>query len=128
MLVQEMVGRGVEVILGMSRDAQFGPVVACGLGGIFVETLRDVQLLLPPIDADEARAALERLRGYPILTGLRGAAPFDLDALIDVLLRFSELCQDLGDLVSEIDVNPLIVFEAGRGACAVDCLIVPAER
>lgn len=126
-LVQEMVAPGSEVIVGMSHDAQFGPVIACGLGGIFVETLKDVQLLLPPLSDRDARQALERLRGYPVLQGTRGAAPADIDALVDVLLRFSELCQDLGDVVREIDVNPLIVGEAGSGVCAVDCLIVPAE-
>jgi len=126
-LVQEMVSPGTEVIVGMKNDAQYGPVVACGLGGILVETLKDVQLLLPPIVERDARQALERLRGYSLLQGVRGAGPADLDALIDVLVRFSELCQDLGDTVREIDVNPLIVGEAGRGVCAVDCLIVPAE-
>jgi len=127
-LVQEMVDAGTEVIVGMSRDSQFGPVLACGLGGLFVETLKDIQLLLPPLTAPEAREALARLRGYPILLGTRGSGPADLDALVDTLLRFSDLCLDLGDLVSEIDVNPLVVGEAGRGACAVDALIVPAQR
>jgi acetyltransferase len=125
-LVQEMVGKGTEVLVGMHRDPQFGPVVAVGLGGILVETLRDVQLLLPPVGEGDGRAALERLRGYPILRGVRGAPPADLEALLDVIGRFSELCLDLGDRVQAIDVNPLIVFEAGRGACAVDCVIVPA--
>jgi acetyltransferase len=126
-LVQEMIPGGTEVIVGMSRDPQFGPVIACGLGGVFVETLKDVQLLLPPISDAEARQAIGRLRGYPVLQGTRGAGPADLDALVDVLLRFSELCRDLGDLVQEIDVNPLIVAGAGGGACAVDCLIVPSR-
>ncbi len=124
-LVQEMVPAGREVIVGMSRDRQFGPVLACGLGGIFVETLKDVQLLLPPLSEAEVRSALERLRGYPVLYGVRGAAAADLDALVDVLLRFGELCGDLAAVAREIDVNPLILFEPGRGACAVDCLIVP---
>ena len=126
-LVQEMVDAGPEVIVGMSRDPQFGTVLACGLGGLFVETLNDTQLLLPPLTAPEAREALARLRGYPILLGTRGAGPADLDALVDTLLRFSDLCLDLGDLVTEIDVNPLVVGEAGRGACAVDALIVPTQ-
>ena len=126
-LVQEMASSGVEAIVGMSRDPQLGPVMACGLGGVFVEVLKDLQFLLPPIAEREARAALERLRGYPILVGARGSGPADLAALTDVLLRFAELCQDLGDVVEEIDVNPLIVSEAGRGVCAVDCLIVPSS-
>jgi acetyltransferase len=124
-LVQEMVGKGTEVLVGMHRDPQFGPVLAVGLGGILVETLGDVQLLLPPVTEADARAALERLRGYPVLRGVRGAPPADLAALLDVIARFSELCLDLGDRVREIDVNPLIVLEAGQGARAVDCVIVP---
>ena len=116
-LVQEMIPGGTEVIVGMSHDPQFGPVIACGLGGIFVETLKDVQLLLPPLTKPEIRRALTRLRGYPILQG-------DLDAVVDVVLRFSELCLDLGSLVQEIDVNPLIV--TSDAVCAVDCLIVPS--
>lgn len=124
-LVQEMVGAGTEMIVGMSRDPQFGPVLACGLGGIFVDTLRDVQLLLPPVSEGNARAAIARLRGAPILAGTRGAAPADVDALVDVLLRFSELAADLGGVAREIDINPLIVLTAGRGVRAVDCLIVP---
>ena len=89
-LVQEMVAGGTEVIVGMSRDPQFGPVIACGLGGIFVETLKDVQLLLPPPRTPRSGQALTRLRGYRILQG-------GLDAVVDVVLRFSELCLDLGD-------------------------------
>jgi acyl-CoA synthetase (NDP forming) len=126
-LVQEMVPPGVEVLLGMQRDPQFGPVLACGLGGVLVEVLEDLQLLLPPVSERETRAAIERLRGYPLLAGARGSGPADLAALSDTLRRFAELCLDLGDLVREIDVNPLIVLGAGRGVRAVDCLIVPNE-
>jgi acetate---CoA ligase (ADP-forming) len=125
-LVQEMVERGVEMILGMTRDPQFGPVIACGLGGVFVETLEDVQLLLPPVSEADATAAIQRLRGHRILRGVRGQPPRDIPALVNLLRRFSNLCDDLGDSVREIDVNPLVVFESGRGACAVDCLIVPS--
>jgi hypothetical protein len=113
-LVQEMIAPGTEVIVGMTRDRQFGPVIAVGLGGVFVETLKDVQLLVPPLSENEIREALARLRGAGLI---------DIPTMVDVLLRFSELCLDLGDLVQEIDVNPLIL---GQGACAVDCLIVPA--
>lgn len=126
-LVQEMVRDGTELIVGMSLDPQFGPVVACGLGGIFVDTLRDVQLLLPPLSEADVRSALERLRGYPILQGTRGAVAADLDALVDALRRFSELCDDLRDVAKEIDINPLVVRQAGRGVCAVDATIVPAK-
>jgi acetyltransferase len=116
-LIQEQVAEGMaEIILGMSRDPQFGPVIACGLGGVFVETLRDVQLLLPPVTAEEAHAALRQLRGAGILDGA------DTDALVDTVLRFSDLCVDLQDRLQSVDVNPLIVRAAGQGVLAVDSL------
>jgi acetyltransferase len=116
-LMQQMVADGVaEVILGMSRDAQFGPVIAVGLGGVLVEMLRDVQLLLPPVTRRDATAALQRLRGAALLEGA------DVDALVEVVLRFSELCQDVGDWLRAIDINPLIVRPVGQGLTAVDSL------
>ena len=127
-VVQEMVPPGVEMILGMSRDPQLGPVIACGLGGVLVEVLQDVQLLLPPLAEREVCAALRRLRGYSLLAGARGRAEADVRSLTGALLRFGELCQDLGQFVAEVDVNPLVVLEAARGVCAVDCLIIPAGR
>jgi acetyltransferase len=118
-LIQQMVGNAqAEIIVGMSHDPQFGAVIACGLGGVFVETLRDVQLLLPPVSAAEARAALSRLRGAALLERA------DIEAVIDVLERFSELCLDLDDVFTEIDLNPLIVRSTGQGAVAVDSLFV----
>jgi len=122
-LVQEMVSGGTELILGMKRDPHFGPVIAVGLGGIFVEVFEDIQFLLPPVSEAEARAALQRLRGFKVLQGARGRAPADIDALVDSLIRFSELCLDLRDSVDEIDINPLIVLP--QGVRAVDALIVP---
>jgi acetyltransferase len=128
-LVQEMVADagGRELILGMTRDPSFGPAIAVGLGGVFVETLKDVALGIPPILPEDARSMLSGLRAAPILEGhgARGQGPSDLDALVDVLGRFSRLCLDLQDLVTEIDVNPLIVFGRGEGAKVVDALIVP---
>jgi acetyltransferase len=121
-LVQAMVKDAVvEVIVGMSRDPQFGPVIACGLGGVLVETLRDVQLLLPPVGAAEARRALDSLRGAALL------ADADVDSVIDVLTRFSELCIDVGSELQAIDMNPLLVRRQGRGACVVDCLFERLE-
>jgi acetyltransferase len=99
-------------------------VIAVGLGGVFVELVNDIQLLLPPITESQARAALRRLRGFRVLKdGARGKPPADLDALVDVIVRFSELCTDVSGVVDEIDINPLIVFD--HGALAVDCLVVP---
>jgi acetyltransferase len=126
-LVQEMVTGGRELILGMTRDAEFGPAIAIGLGGIFVEILKDVQLGVPPLTEHDARAMIARLRGKAILEGARGAAPADVDAVVDTVRRFSRLCLDLQDDVAEIDINPLLVFDRGAGACVVDCLVIPRD-
>ena len=126
-LVQEMVGGGREMILGMTRDPAYGPAVAVGLGGVFVEVLKDIALGVPPLTEHDSRAMLSHLRGAAILdgTGARGAAPADTEAIVAILGKFSRLCIDLGDLVREIDINPLLVFDRGDGARVVDCLIVP---
>ncbi len=127
-LVQEMVSGGREMILGMSKDADFGPAVAVGLGGIFVEVLKDVTLGVPPLTERDSRLMLDRLRGKAILEGARGAAPADVDEVVKILGKFSQLCIDLRDVVSEIDINPLLVFDQGQGARVVDCLIVPESN
>ena len=124
-LVQEMVTGGRELILGMTEDPAYGPAVAVGLGGIFVEVLKDVALGVPPLTERNSHAMLKRLRGAAILDGVRGGAPADMDAVVDILGRFSHLCLDLAETVREIDINPLLVFDRGNGARVVDCLIVP---
>jgi acyl-CoA synthetase (NDP forming) len=123
-----MVQGGRELILGMTQDATFGPAVAVGLGGIFVEILKDVQLGVPPLTKSDGQGMIDRLRGKAILEGARGQAPADIDAVTSILSRFSRLCLDLRDEVAEIDINPLLVFEEGQGAKVVDCLIVPAAE
>nr|MBA2454756.1 acetate--CoA ligase family protein [Chloroflexia bacterium] len=127
-LVQEMVSGGREMILGMTQDPTFGPAIAVGLGGIFVEILKDVALGVPPLTEKDSREMLNSLRGKAILEGARGAAPADTDALIALLGGFSQLCVDLKDDVAEIDINPLLVFDKGLGARVVDCLIVPNQK
>ncbi|MDQ2785028.1 MAG: acetate--CoA ligase family protein [Chloroflexota bacterium] len=126
-LVQEMVTGGREMILGMTQDPAYGPAIAVGLGGVFVEVLKDIALGVPPLTDHDSRAMLSQLRGAAILdgTGARGAAPADTDAVVAILGKFSRLCLDLKDVVREIDINPLLVFDRGGGARVVDCLIVP---
>jgi acetyltransferase len=122
--VQEMITGGRELIVGMVNDPQFGPAVVVGLGGIYVEIMRDSALRRPPLAPADARAMLESLQGYPLLAGARGRAPADLDAAVGALCAFSDLCLDLAGEVEAIDVNPLVVLPAGRGVRALDCLIV----
>ena len=122
-LVGQMAPPGREMIVGMTRDPDFGPAVAVGLGGIFVEVLKDVALGVPPLGEMAARDMLDRLRGKAILEGTRGQGPADVDAVVDILLKFSQLCVDLREEVTEIDINPLLVYE--DGALVVDCLVVP---
>ncbi len=124
-LIQQMVKGGRELILGMTQDPDFGPAVAVGLGGIFVEVLKDVALGVPPLTAYHGQEMLASLRGNAILEGARGEAPADIETVIDIISRFSQLCIDLKHEVAEIDINPLLVFDKGQGAMVVDCLIIP---
>jgi acetate---CoA ligase (ADP-forming) len=127
-LVQPMVRGGREVILGMSRDPQFGPVMMFGLGGIFVEVMRDVAVQLHPLTDLSARRMIERIEGYPILAGARGEKPVDLDLVASCLLRLSQLVADLEDELAEIDVNPLIVTERRGGSFVVDARMALLAR
>jgi acetyltransferase len=123
-LIQEMIPKGVECIAGFSRDPQFGQVIVCGIGGIFVEILSDFTLRIPPLTIHDAQEMIEELKGYPILTGVRGSKRHDIEALTDTLLRISDLATDLGDLIEELDINPLMVLQEGKGVKAIDALIV----
>jgi acetyltransferase len=123
-LVQEMVTEGQEMLVGVSRDPTFGPVITVGLGGIFVEVLKDVAFRLPPLGADEALEMVRELRGFPLLAGVRGQRATDIDALADCIARVSWLAVDLADLVAELDINPLRVLPKGRGVRVVDALVV----
>jgi acyl-CoA synthetase (NDP forming) len=121
-LVSEMVTGGVETVVGVSQDPLFGPVVMAGLGGIFVEVLRDVTFRVPPFGRDEAERMLRELKGYALLEGVRGRKPVDLDAFVDVIMKVQRLAMDLAGDVAELDINPLVVRP--RGAVALDALIV----
>jgi acetyltransferase len=123
LLVQSMAADGVEVILGIKRDPVFGPAVVCGLGGIFVEVLRDVAVGLPPVSHARAAEMLGRLRGWPLLAGWRGRPPVDVAALCDTLVRLSHLAVALGERIEALDINPLIVYPQDQGVIVVDALV-----
>jgi acetate---CoA ligase (ADP-forming) len=122
-MVQRMSGQGVEMILGIKRDPLFGPVVLCGFGGILVELLKDVSIGIPPLSRKQAHDMLKRLRGFPILGGVRGQAATDIDALCDAIAGLSRLAWSFGDQLAGLDINPLIVLPKGGGVVAVDALV-----
>ncbi len=121
-LAQPMVPAGVEIMIGARVDPQFGPLIVAGLGGIFVELLKDTALELAPVTPHEAHAMLHKLKGRALLDGFRGSEPVNVDVLTDVIVRLSEFADDQKELISELDVNPLIC--AGNRVVAVDALIV----
>jgi len=122
-LVQEMVPPGTEVLVGMNRDPQFGPLVTFGLGGIYVETLKDVTFRVAPFSIHEAHAMLAEIRASALLEGVRGQPPADKQAIVDTLLRIGQLVQDFPEIV-ELDINPLMVYPQGEGAIAIDMRLV----
>jgi acetyltransferase len=115
--VQQMVPPGVEIVLGIKNDRQFGPLIAAGLGGIMVELLGDAAVRLVPVNDQAARAMLASLKGHALLTGFRGKPGVDIEALVDTICRLSELADDLRDIVDQIDVNPVIASTVGVMAC-----------
>jgi acetate---CoA ligase (ADP-forming) len=117
--VQQMVKGGREVIIGMNRDPQFGPLLMYGLGGIYVEALKDVTFRVAPIDRRQAREMLPEIRSFNLLRGVRGEKPADLEAVADTLVRVSRLVTDFPEIV-EMDINPLMVFPAGQGVLGID--------
>jgi acetyltransferase len=122
-MVQEMVPTGLEVLIGMSRDPQFGPLVTFGLGGIYVEALRDVTFRVAPFGEYDAYEMLSEIRAHSLLNGVRGKPAADKPALVDALLRISKLVTDFPEIV-ELDINPLMVYEKGQGVLALDMRMI----
>jgi len=123
-LVQPMAPPGREVILGISRDAQWGPLLMVGLGGVLVEALGDVALAPVPLDRGAARALLGRLKAAQVLGPFRGRPAADSEALVELMVRLSQFAADFADEISEVDLNPVIVHAEGQGVSIVDALIV----
>ncbi|MFE9411509.1 acetate--CoA ligase family protein [Streptomyces sp. NPDC006704] len=123
-LVCQMVQRGVEMVVGVTHDALFGPTVTVGLGGVLVEVLGDCAVRVPPFGERQARDMLGELRGRALLDGVRGGPPLDVDALVEVVLRVQRMALELGDDLAELDINPIMVLPRGQGAVALDALAV----
>jgi acetyltransferase len=121
--ITQMAEKGEEVILGIKRDPAFGPVVMFGLGGLFVEIFKDVQFRVAPLGEREAKGMIESIKGYKLLSGARGKSPSDINSLIDCIYRLSQLAIDFPE-IKELDVNPIIVYEQGKGCAVVDANIM----
>lgn len=122
-LIQEMLPKGLEVIVGGTRDPYFGPTVMFGVGGVFVEVLKDVSFRVAPLTLPDAEEMIRDVRGYSLFKGYRGEGPRDEAAVVDVLLKFSRLITELEE-ISEADLNPLIVYEEGRGVKVADARFI----
>ena len=122
-LVEEMAGKGVEVILGASRDARFGPLMMFGLGGTLVEVFKDVAFRLAPMWNISAERMVRQIRSFQVLDGFRGSPPADVAAVVDTLLRLSEMVCNHPE-ISELDINPLIVHTVGQGCSVADSRVM----
>ncbi|MGB9741327.1 MAG: acetate--CoA ligase family protein [Candidatus Bathyarchaeia archaeon] len=120
-LVQEMAPASTEIIVGAIKDPQFGPALMFGLGGIFVEILKDVSFRIAPIDEEEAHEMISEVKAYPLLKGYRNLPPADIDAIVKILVSTSKLVMEHQE-IKELDLNPIMVYE--RGAKTVDARII----
>ena len=123
-LVQPMADKGQEVILGINRDPAFGPLLMVGMGGVYVEVMKDVAFAPVPLDEDDAHALLGKLKGRPLLDGVRGEPAADVEALVSLMVNLGRFAADFADHIQEIDLNPVLVHPKGAGVTVVDALIV----
>lgn len=126
--IQEMAPWGTEIILGSVNDATFGPTMMFGLGGIFVEVLKDVTFRVAPVAEGQAKRMLGEIRGAPILAGVRGEKPRDRQAMANTICRYSTMIIDLKDEILESDANPVLVYEEGKGVKVVDARIILKKK
>ena len=122
MQIQKMMPPGLEMVVGITRDPDFGHLLMVGLGGVFVELLRDVAFSPVPVSLEQAQELIRSLKGFPLLEGLRGGQPGDVQALAALAHGLSRLAADHPDIFEEIDLNPVLVYESG--VCAVDYLLI----
>lgn len=122
-LVQEMVRKGREILVGVNRDPQFGPLVAFGMGGIYVEVLKDLAFRIAPITKQAVQEQVREIRSFPLLSGVRGELPADIAAAEEVVLRVSQLVTEFPEIV-EMDINPLVIHNQGEGAIVLDARII----
>jgi acyl-CoA synthetase (NDP forming) len=121
--VSEMVEKGMETIIGARRDRTFGPLIMFGLGGIYVEVMKDVAFRALPINRKEIMAMVKEIRAYPLLLGVRGEEKKDLDGLVDTIIKVGTVLRRC-ERITDIEINPLMVYEHGRGVKAVDVRIL----
>lgn len=121
-LVQQMITGGKELALGMSRDPQFGPLIMFGLGGIYIEILKDITFRIAPIGIEDAKEMIQEIRSFPLLKGTRGERPVDINTIVDNILWLSQMVTDFPEIV-EMDINPLFVLPEGEGTIALDARI-----
>jgi acetyl-CoA synthetase (ADP-forming) len=120
-IVEEHAPQGLEVIVGMAKDLQFGPALMFGLGGIFVEVLRDVSFRIAPLTEYDAQDMIREIRGYPVLMGIRGQKPADIQSLVEIILKVSKLVTEHSE-IEQLDLNPILVYP--KGAKIVDARII----
>jgi 3-hydroxypropionyl-CoA synthetase (ADP-forming) len=126
--VEEMCRQGIEVIIGLNNDQQFGPVIMLGLGGIFTELLHDVSFRVLPITPDDARSMIQEIRGHPILEGYRGQPPVSMEMLVDLLMKANRMGLDLGDRLESVDFNPIVVWEDQHRVLDAKIILRPARE
>ena len=127
-VIQEMAPWGTEVILGSVNDPTFGPTAMFGLGGIFVEVLKDVTFRVAPFSIKQAKAMLKEIKAAPILEGVRGEKPKDTNMLAETICKYANMIVDLKDEVAESDANPVLLYEKGKGLKIADARIILKKK
>lgn len=126
-LIQEMLPKGLELIVGVNNDPLYGPMILCGLGGVFVEIFKDISLYPAPLNHSEAIKMIKSLKAYPLLIGYRGGKELDIEALVELIVNISNFAVENKDTIAEIDINPVFLYEKGKGLSVADSLILVKE-